>query len=213
MPGVWNLQIIVAYCLKCWKFREFSENWPRVREVLLSMIFIAATTEQLHVVRTLTDTVGVFTDTLLCMVCRCILPHLSDRLFYPEWTHCVPVPKLWSASLQNKQPFFGGWGGEIPANIWERKLLKYFISLIKIRAAVAQLVCGLGYWLDNQGCEFGSGKELFSLPTRSDRLWAEGGGGGAHRIFCLTLRRLMSYIYGAPILDVSRSHTTTQHSR
>jgi len=30
---------------------------------------------------------------------------------------------------------------------------------------------------------------------------------------CLTLRRLMSYIYGAPILDVSRSHTTTQHSR
>ena len=29
----------------------------------------------------------------------------------------------------------------------------------------------------------------------------------------LTLRRLMSYIYGAPILDVSRSRTTTQHSR
>ena len=36
-------------------------------------------------------------------------------------------------------------------------------------------------------------------------------------IGALTLRRLMSYIYiyiyGAPILDVSRSHTTTQHSR
>jgi len=29
----------------------------------------------------------------------------------------------------------------------------------------------------------------------------------------LTLRRLMSYVYGAPILDVSRSHTRTQHSR
>ena len=29
----------------------------------------------------------------------------------------------------------------------------------------------------------------------------------------LTLRRLTSYIYGAPILDVSRSHMTTQHSR
>ena len=29
----------------------------------------------------------------------------------------------------------------------------------------------------------------------------------------LTLRLLMSCIYGAPILDVSRSHTTTQHSR
>ena len=29
----------------------------------------------------------------------------------------------------------------------------------------------------------------------------------------LTLRLLMSYIYGAPILDVSRSHTTPHHSR
>jgi len=33
------------------------------------------------------------------------------------------------------------------------------------------------------------------------------------RVKSLTLRRLTSYIYGAPILDVSRSHTTTQHSR
>jgi len=29
----------------------------------------------------------------------------------------------------------------------------------------------------------------------------------------LTLKLLMSYIYGAHILDVSRSHTTTQYSR
>jgi len=33
------------------------------------------------------------------------------------------------------------------------------------------------------------------------------------RLKSLTLRLLMSYLYGAPILDVSRSHTTTQHSR
>ena len=31
--------------------------------------------------------------------------------------------------------------------------------------------------------------------------------------FTLTLRWLMSYIYGAPNLNVSRSHTTMQHSR
>jgi len=31
------------------------------------------------------------------------------------------------------------------------------------------------------------------------------------RVKLLTFRRLMSHIYGAPILDVSRSHTT-QHS-
>ena len=33
------------------------------------------------------------------------------------------------------------------------------------------------------------------------------------RVKLLTFGLLMSYIYGAPILDVSRSHTTTQHSR
>ena len=33
------------------------------------------------------------------------------------------------------------------------------------------------------------------------------------RVKSLTFRLLMLYIYGAPILDVSRSHTTTQHSR
>ena len=33
------------------------------------------------------------------------------------------------------------------------------------------------------------------------------------RVKLLTFRRLMSYIYVAPILDVSRPHTTTQHSR
>ena len=33
------------------------------------------------------------------------------------------------------------------------------------------------------------------------------------RVKSLTFRLLMSFIYGSPILDVSRSHTTTQHSR
>ena len=33
------------------------------------------------------------------------------------------------------------------------------------------------------------------------------------RVKLLTFRLLMSHIYGAPIHDVSRSHTTTQHSR
>jgi len=46
---------------------------------------------------------------------------------------------------------------------------------------------------------------LFGNRIKWSRDHAVGGG--------LTLRRLMSYIYGAPILDVSRSHTTTQHSR
>ena len=33
------------------------------------------------------------------------------------------------------------------------------------------------------------------------------------RVKSLTHKLLMSYIYGAPILDVSRSHTTTHHGR
>ena len=33
------------------------------------------------------------------------------------------------------------------------------------------------------------------------------------RVKLLTFRLLMSKIYGAPILDVSRSHTMTQHNR
>jgi len=37
--------------------------------------------------------------------------------------------------------------------------------------------------------------------------------GQRHAMVALTLRSLTLYIYGAPILDVSRSHTTTQHSR
>ena len=37
--------------------------------------------------------------------------------------------------------------------------------------------------------------------------------GSCIKVNKLTLKRLMSYIYGAPILDGSRSHTTTQHSR
>jgi hypothetical protein len=34
-----------------------------------------------------------------------------------------------------------------------------------------------------------------------------------YHLFSLTLRVLMSYIYGVHILDVSRSHTTTHNSR
>jgi len=56
------------------------------------------------------------------------------------------------------------------------------------------------------------------MPTMKFQLKNDrGGGAGSWRhknlSSILTLRRLMSYIYGAPILDVSRSHTTTQHSR
>ena len=49
-------------------------------------------------------------------------------------------------------------------------------------------------------------KLVTSNPTSVDQQYCS-------PIYHLTLRLLMSYIYGSPILDVSRSHTTTQHSR
>ena len=45
---------------------------------------------------------------------------------------------------------------------------------------------------------------IYLFPLCSKKNW---------QLLLLTLRRLMSYIYGAPIFDVSRSHTTTHHSR
>ena len=49
------------------------------------------------------------------------------------------------------------------------------------------------------------------MPTGRPRPSVGDGGGGKYKHkrseVTLTLRRLMSYIYGAPILDVSRSHT------
>jgi len=60
-------------------------------------------------------------------------------------------------------------------------------------------------------------KRFFSSRQGRDGVW---GDADSHTscilalFHCrLTVRWLMSYIYGAPILDVSRSHTTTQHSR
>ena len=53
--------------------------------------------------------------------------------------------------------------------------------------------------------------KIQKLQTSSYNPQANGVCERMHKL--LTLRRLMSYIYGAPILDVSRSHTTTQHSR
>ena len=70
------------------------------------------------------------------------------------------------------------------------------------------MICGeiIGVYHDNYTEHTNNSKQNVKILT-SDAV-------GVYRHHCaLTLRRLMSYIYGAPILDVSRSHTTTQHSR
>ena len=55
--------------------------------------------------------------------------------------------------------------------------------------------------------------EINKVSKVHPRTVHEGPEGEYSSTISLTLRRLMSYIYGASILDVSRSHTMTQHSR
>ena len=103
--------------------------------------------------------------------------------------------------------------------------------------ATTWIICAggtLGFSSDRNFAYFST--SLFSPPTPAVRLWSSvtplvtttstSSAPVMHLAFqvvstvqyflfqsLLTLRWLTSYIYGAPILDVSRSHTTTQHSR
>ena len=54
--------------------------------------------------------------------------------------------------------------------------------------------------------------DAFSWLGKTGDIWFTELNFSRHQNSSLTLRRLMSYTYAAPILDVSRSHTTTQHS-
>jgi len=69
-----------------------------------------------------------------------------------------------------------------------------------------------GSWRSRSEPETESGGQ-FHAPTALYSIEYEGGPHSWPGYSSLTLRSLTLYIYGAPILDVSRSHTTTQHSR
>jgi len=106
-----------------------------------------------------------------------------------------------------------------------------WFNLLKVILRTAMLDIQIFYILItwNLCVFFGSQKKKQQiLPYATLKYWIYDRGGecllcGTHEVLikhryvlslkCLTLRLLMSYIYGAPILDVSRSHTTTQHSR
>jgi len=116
------------------------------------------------------------------------------------------------------------------------KLHKYFKSSIRSSVIICEIIVRLLVIVqDNKYTEISNlmkirqvGAELFHADGRKDRRTGMTKPIIALRNFAnapnncskdtnyrmiLALRRLMSYICGAPILDVSRSHTTTQHSR
>ena len=82
-------------------------------------------------------------------------------------------------------------------------LLEFISSTAKFHFFCTDLVNG----------EVFSVQHLSSMWWRHLFLWPRKEKIFLQKATTLTLRLLMSYIYGAPILDVSRSHTTTQHSR
>jgi len=126
-----------------------------------------------------------------CIVtCACIRICLQSVLRY---TFLILVPIILTLYLREQgceDPwlFFRSQKGSASKNVW--KTLLYMIHIL-IKAAT-----------DCHGRYFGRyflNKNKYEPPYYQS-IW-------------LTLRWLMSYIYGATILDVSRSHTTTQHSR
>ena len=89
-----------------------------------------------------------------------------------------------------------------PCNVMDFDVLAYSNSLVK------RMKNHLGH-VSRNTCAVPSALKSLFMPSNSfcNMVFSR------RKLWRLTLRRLMSYIYGAPILDVSRSHTTTQHSR
>ena len=102
------------------------------------------------------------------------------------------------------------------------------VSTVKRNGSVLKICCKVQIW--NFTKIILGEVALFHSHRQTDTTWlvvvffflpsALNAGDVIFKPFCLhsgrnplTLRLLMSYIYGAPILDVSRSHTTTHHSR
>ena len=136
----------------------------------------------------------------------------------------VPWYKVWLLILESMQPLWGNFrtldnrmkpmwtSASAWIFVWIVSSLKWETeTVLKIQCWNVHRTRSMGYW----NVDFNPlNPELNPICYLLAVL-------GAHhflhvsriRVKSLTLRLLMSYIYGAPILDVSRSHTTTQHSR
>jgi hypothetical protein len=113
-----------------------------------------------------------------------------------EYSECVFVALV-------TEPIASGWlkvrrYAEVPKQDGHLPLLSIYMAIVWRLVNRGSERWGVSSWSFLGGFKgWGLGLEV-STPLRE---------------VVLTLRLLMSYVYGAPILDVSRSHTTTQHSR
>jgi len=104
-----------------------------------------------------------------------------------RWRHCVSLKRYLCSILRHIAIIQN-------ATIWIFTAMKTSVLMVCILPLVSVDLCVMQSW------------SLLNVSKIGVRLNMQ---------VTLTLRWLMSYIYiyGAPILDVSRSHTTTQHSR
>ena len=99
---------------------------------------------------------------------------------------------------------------------WSLHVTWILITFIQWRTGGRQNATGLVSLLWNTWCEGGRHERETRIERRISGQTARyqiSMHSSWFILWILTLRRLMSYIYGAPILDFSRSDTTTQHSR
>jgi len=125
-------------------------------------------------------------------VCIALAIRLANRFFTSQ--HCVVIRGvydstmcfhiiLWTTRLWEKSY----WTQNVRSDFLYNFRVKTFLILRRIQRDIILNI----YWS--------------SCNVPAFFIW--------YMLYLLTLRRLMSYIYGAPIFDVSRWHTTTQHSR
>ena len=122
---------------------------------------------------------------------RCVFDDTVTRTIYTtEWVLRIYRTIKWHIVLYGCQTWSLKLREERRLRVFENRLLRRIFGPKRDEMT--------GEWRKLHNEEL---NDLYSSPNK------------VQAIEYLTLRRLMSYIYGAPILDVSRSHTTTQHSR
>ena len=125
----------------------------------------------------------------------------------------VCLRKFWSLSWVTWRTFYSDTRPQIILSftLYKKKILSGFAIGHPGQRRVPLLVCMYTGYTQKNGTVSKVNKKFISRLTRAQRTPSVAATVQASH--ALTLGRLISYIYGAPILDVSRSHTTTQHSR
>ena len=133
--------------------------------------------------------------TVTCLECV-ILTALHGNNGYANATRCYVTRQLpilfcaYGSEIRKKNLISWSYDTDLPSLLFDT-LNKKFVRFTSISALYSKYLW-MKFWQFIRAC-----RPSKQMPGENPKL---------------TLRVLMSYIYGSPILDVSRSHTTTHHS-